>query len=121
VTVKALKRWFASWVRAAPPKTQGRCLCCGTCCRLFGGHLQASKADIERWTRLGRDDLLRRVSPIGWIWMNPETGRFEHSCPFLGQTGEGPAPCAIHDVKPDICRAYPTIAHARRCVRGVFV
>lgn len=97
------------------------CRGCGRCCEAFGGHLQASKADIERWTRLGREDLLRRVSSIGWIWIDPATGTLEPACPFLERTGPDTALCAIHDIKPDICRDYPTMAHGRRCLRGVFL
>jgi Fe-S-cluster containining protein len=97
------------------------CLCCGKCCELFGGHLNASKADIERWRNLGREDLLNRVNRLGWIWVDPETKRREEKCPFLRRTGPETAYCTIHDVKPDICRAYPTLAHGRRCPRGVFL
>jgi Fe-S-cluster containining protein len=97
------------------------CLCCGDCCEQFGGHLHASKADLERWRRLGRTDLLRRVSGIGWIWLDPETGALEERCPFLERVGPDRRVCAIQDVKPDMCRDYPTLAHGRRCPRGVFV
>lgn len=97
------------------------CLCCGRCCESFGGHLNASKADLARWRRLGRTDLLRRVSAIGWIWLNPETGSLEPSCPFLERVGPDRAICSINDVKPDVCRDYPTIAHRRQCLRGVFL
>lgn len=98
-----------------------RCRSCGRCCEAFGGHLQASRADLERWRRLGREDLLRRVSPIGWIWIDPATGALEPSCPFLERTGPTTARCAIHEIKPDICRDYPTLAHGRRCLSGVFL
>jgi Fe-S-cluster containining protein len=97
------------------------CARCGTCCRAFGGHLHASRRDLERWRRLGRDDLLRRVSGIGWIWIDPAKGILERSCPFLEVLGPESTACAIEDVKPDMCRDYPTVAHGRRCPRGVFV
>jgi Fe-S-cluster containining protein len=57
----------------------------------------------------------------GWIWLDPETGGLEERCPFLTATGPTTTLCAIHDVKPDICRDYPTLAHGRRCLRGVFL
>jgi Fe-S-cluster containining protein len=105
----------------APPRAGG-CLRCGRCCESFGGHLHVSKADLERWTRLGRDDLLRRVGPVsGWIWLDPQTGLLEESCPFLERTGPDTAICSIHEVKPDICRDFPTLAHGRRCLRGGFL
>ena len=55
-------------VAAGAPRVEGhRCLCCGRCCESFGGHLNASRPDLARWRRLGRTDLLRRVSAVGWI------------------------------------------------------
>lgn len=118
--MEALKRLLGS--RGAGKRREGHgCLCCGRCCELFGGHLHASKADVERWRKAGRTDLLRRVSSIGWIWMNPDTGRLEPSCPFLARAGRERTVCTIHEIKPDICRDYPTLAHGRRCLRGVFL
>ena len=111
-----LHDWFSPQPKAPP-----RCLCCGRCCESFGGHLQASSSDLERWRRLGREDLLARVSSIGWLWIDPRTGKLEDDCPFLERTGPETALCAIQDVKPDICRDYPTLAHGRQCLRGVFL
>jgi Fe-S-cluster containining protein len=107
----------------APPSREPvrQCRGCGQCCEQFGGHLHASKRDIARWTALGRDDLLRRVSGIGWLWIDPETGTLEKACPFLERTDPDTALCTIHEIKPDICRDYPTLAHGRRCLRGVFL
>lgn len=106
---------------AKPAHATRTCLCCGACCENFGGHLSASRADLERWRRLGREDLLRRVSAIGWLWMDPDRGVLEERCPFLQRTGPESAICTIYDVKPDMCRDYPTLAHGRRCLRGVFL
>jgi Fe-S-cluster containining protein len=106
------------------PRTEQRvagCLCCGECCKAFGGHLHASKSDLERWWRDGREDLLCRVNRLGWIWVNPDTMEPEERCPFLKQSGPETIVCAIYDTRPDICRAYPTLAHGRRCLRGVFL
>ena len=103
------------------PGPAKQCLGCGRCCESFGGHLEASRHDVERWRRLGREDLLRRVSPIGWIWIDPATGKLESACPFLQRTGPDRAICTIHEIKPDMCRDYPTLAHGRRCLRGVFL
>lgn len=118
-TVKRLLGFGRARAERKVPSHQ--CLCCGQCCESFGGHLNASSADLDRWRRLGREDLLRRVSAIGWIWIDPETGLLERSCPFLQRTGPDRQVCAINDVKPDMCRDYPTLAHARRCLRGVFL
>jgi len=53
--------------------------------------------------------------------MNPETGKVEDRCPFLVRTGPETAACSIQDVKPDMCRDYPTLAHGKRCLSGVFL
>jgi Fe-S-cluster containining protein len=97
------------------------CLRCGRCCEEFGGHLAASRGDRARWRSLGRSDLLSRVSAVGWIWIDPETGLLEPRCPFLRRVGPDRQLCAIEEVKPDMCRDYPTLAHGRRCQRGVFL
>lgn len=112
------------WLWGGKPK-QGvhpsGCLACGRCCDLFGGHLQASKADLERWRTLGRDDLLQYVNRLGWIWIDPASGKPLTRCPHLLRRDDETTVCAIHEVKPEICRAYPTLAHGRRCLRGVFL
>lgn len=95
-----------------------RCACCGACCKAFGGHLQASRHDIERWQKEGRDDLLARVSSVGFLWINPETGALEESCPYLERVDTDSAYCGINETKPAICRDYPTLAHGRRCIRA---
>lgn len=111
------------WLRRGlfPQKEKPKCLCCGKCCESFGGHLQASKADLQRWRQLGRDDLLSRVNRLGWIWVDPQTQKPVGRCPFLIRTDAATARCEINEVKPDICRAYPTLAHSRRCLRGVLL
>lgn len=97
------------------------CACCGRCCESFGGHLNASQRDIERWKSEGRDDLLARVNHLGWIWVDPRTGRLEDPCPFIEKSADNCGLCLIHDTKPDICRDYPTLAHGHRCLSGVFL
>lgn len=102
------------------PKSVG-CACCGRCCTYFGGHLHASDHDLKRWRQQGREDLLSRVNLLGWIWVDPETGQMLDPCPFLEQADEQRWICSINDTKPDICRDYPTLAHGKRCLRGVFL
>lgn len=116
--IDALIHWLRRG-RSRRETGQRGCRACGRCCELFGGHLRASRSDLERWQRLGRADLLGRVNRLGWIWIDPQTGRQSEQCPFLQPTGPQTAGCTIHEIKPDMCRAYPTLAHSRRCVRGV--
>lgn len=98
-----------------------QCLMCGACCKAFGGHLHASALDLERWRSLGRDDILRWVGNNGWLWVDPASRHIVHHCPFLRPFDANRFICGIHEIKPDICRSYPTLAHARRCLKGVFL
>ena len=112
------------WEHRKSRHTDGQgatCLCCGECCEAFGGHLNASKADLERWRSQGRVDLFSRVNRLGWIWCNPQTGQPETRCPFLKRSEAGTALCSINETKPDICRDYPTLAHGHRCLHGRFL
>jgi Fe-S-cluster containining protein len=102
-------------------RKETRCGCCGDCCRAFGGHLNASRADLDRWRKEGREDLLCRVNRLGWIWYDPKSGDPEEKCPFLAQTDLETAFCSIHETKPAMCRDYPTVAHGRRCLHGIFL
>lgn len=101
-------------------KVNSGCYACGRCCEAFGAYLRASEADIARWRALGRTDILGHVGETGWLWLDPETGERLQQCPFLTRDDEERALCAIHAVKPNICRAYPTEAIGRVCVRGVY-
>lgn len=118
--LETLKRWFRS-KKTRAEKQQTRCLCCGECCKSFGGHLNASRLDLERWRSQGRTDLLDRVNRLGWIWVDPLTKQPEEPCPFLERTGPDTACCSIYETRPAICRDYPTLAHGRRCLRGGFL
>lgn len=118
--IKALKHWLFRKPRAKKQLKTG-CLCCGDCCEAFGWHLNASKADLERWRLQGREDLLERVNRLGWIWINPQTGRSEDKCPFIKRLDDKTASCSIHETKPAMCRDYPTLAHGHQCLRGWFL
>lgn len=94
------------------------CRACGVCCDVYGGHLWAAAEDLERWRAQGRTDLLSRVGEAGAIWCDPDTGARLEACPYLVRAPDGGGRCAIHPTKPALCRAYPTWAHANRCVLG---
>ena len=117
--IEVMKQWLQSAVTGRK-KQETRCLCCGDCCRAFGGHLNASRTDLERWRSQGRTDLLDRVNRLGWIWVDPETKQLQ-DCPFLERTGPKTVCCGIYETRPAICRDYPTLAHGRRCLHGVFL
>lgn len=97
------------------------CLGCGDCCRAFSWHLKASERDLERWRKLGRDDLLARVNRLGWLWYDPQTKERLSVCPYLIETAPDKAHCGIHEIKPDICRAYPPVSQYRTCLKGTFL
>ena len=118
--VNILKSWLG--LQKEPHEERKTCcLMCGKCCEAFGAHLNASRSDLERWRLLGRHDILNRVIGAGWIWVDPDTKKPEERCPFLEQAGPDTAVCAIYDIRPDMCRDYPTLANGRRCLRGGFL
>jgi len=118
--IESLKRWLLG-ATTGVQKEETRCLCCGDCCAEFGWHLNASRTDQERWRSEGRTDLLDRVNRLGWIWVDPQTKQSGQACPFLERTGPRNACCSIYETRPAICRDYPTLAHGRRCLHGVFL
>jgi len=92
------------------------CTQCGQCCRILDYHAEVTKEDVARWRSQGRDDVLQWVAGVGTgspatgyrIWVIPGTSRMAEVCPFLKQVdGQNRWQCAIHDVKPRICRQYP--------------
>ena len=108
---------FFGWRRKTGKKNNG-CRLCGTCCRAFGGHLRVSKSDLKRWQEEEREDILDHVNRLGWLWVNPETGKLLPECPYITELEDKKVVCGIHDTKPEMCRAYPTLAHERRCATG---
>ncbi|MGD8366018.1 MAG: YkgJ family cysteine cluster protein [Desulfobacterales bacterium] len=93
-----------------------RCVQCGQCCIAIGYPKEAGEADVARWKKAGRDDILKWVglkrrqgSTTAYrIWIEPGANRPAQRCPWLmRQPGTHRYQCAIHEVKPDICRLYP--------------
>ena len=118
--IDTLKRWLRN-SKPGRERQETRCLCCGSCCDAFGGHLHASKRDLKRWQDEGRQHLLDRVNRLGWIWVDAQTKQLEKACPFIERMGPDTACCSIYETRPDICRDYPTLAHGHRCLRGGFL
>lgn len=113
-------RDIISRLRERPEGIEEGCLACGDCCRRFSWHLQASERDLQRWRSLGRSDILAHVHELGMLWFDPDTGQRLECCPFLEVLEDGRSICGIHEVKPDICRAYPTAEHNHTCLKGTF-
>jgi Fe-S-cluster containining protein len=93
------------------------CSQCGRCCRNLDYHSELTAEDFDRWNALGRQDILNWVGVFNAdggkkrsyrIWMTPGTRKLARTCPFLKKVpAENRWICAIHDVKPAICRHYP--------------
>ena len=85
------------------------CNGCGKCCDSVGnGGLSASSAHIEHWETHRPD--IARYARGSRIWVDPESGEYLSSCPFLvrsGQTGAPATSCAIYEDRPEECRHYP--------------
>ena len=108
------------------------CNCCGHCCLnlidAYNGCV--SDADLERWRRLGRDDLLVWVKTLDLgpgnklhtAWVDPETGDDVERCPWLldllDQKGHI---CGINDVNRTTAGPIQNIRGMLRqlAVRGV--
>ena len=107
------------------------CIQCGWCCRQYRGYHWAKAADLLRWHREGRPDILRYVDagrrPDGSHrtaaelgpaelagmgpaagWADPGTGARLENCPFLREADGSRALCSIHPTKPGVCRETNT-------------
>ena len=104
-----------------PAATVSRCLQCGQCCESFGGHLRCTPNDLKRWREHGRADLIAQSNHLGWIWVDPHTKQPVSPCPFIDRSDPAVTGCAIYADRPDMCRDYPTLAHGKRCLHGVFL
>ncbi len=92
------------------------CRQCGRCCRELDYRDGITAADVERLAALGRKDILDWVgisrdsagNPVYRMWVEPGTNCKAVRCPFLkpGRSSDQ-SRCAIHDVKPEVCRNYP--------------
>jgi len=96
------------WLAAA-------CTGCGKCCidTNYMRSLPATKSDIRRWRREGREDILEYVDFVGagvyvlWVKEGVESSR----CPFVRKTrGKPTFHCTIHESRPEACRGYPLTA-----------
>jgi Fe-S-cluster containining protein len=93
------------------------CRQCGQCCRTLDYHGEVIEEDVALWQELGRSDILRWVGVFKGesnkksyrIWTTPGTKELAEGCPFLKKiSSENRSVCLIQDVKPGICRQYPS-------------
>jgi Fe-S-cluster containining protein len=99
------------------------CTRCGHCCRTLDYTNGCTVEDYRRWKASGREDILQWVGTVRRdgrvvacrIWMVPGTNQFAETCPWLKpDTIPGRTRCAIHAVRPMVCRHYPgSRKHAR--------
>ncbi len=99
------------------------CTQCGKCCtnKSFMNSLEVSGADVLRWRREQRSDILDWVEVLGseadpWgdVWISPRTGLDADRCPFVRKRPDGKYNCTIHDTRPQVCRDYPVhVLHMR--------
>lgn len=75
--------------------------------------LPATKSDIRRWRKEGREDILEYVDFVGegvyvlWVKEGVESSR----CPFVRKDrGKPTYHCTIHETRPEACRGYPLTA-----------
>lgn len=96
------------WLAAA-------CTGCGKCCidANYMRSLPATKSDIRRWRKEGREDILEYVDFVGggvyslWVKEGVESSR----CPFVRKDrGKPTYHCTIHETRPVACRGYPVTA-----------
>ena len=104
------------------PQRRFNCRRCGHCCRNLVDAYRGcvGDADLARWRRAGRNDILSWVQTLDLgrgnllhlTWIDPATGEEVEACPWLAATPENPGGhCLIHADRPDYCRKFPE--HAR--------
>ncbi len=77
------------------------CLACGACCR--DNRVELEQADVRRFERAGRGDLLRRP------WARRDDGTIvlvlqrDKRCKHLARGNL----CAIYDIRPNACSSFP--------------
>jgi Fe-S-cluster containining protein len=115
-----------------PPKLPpgSPCTNCGKCCTnsSFMGSLSATEADVRRWRREGRDDILRFAAVLGPggaslpgggfadLWIDQQTGNERERCPFVRKVrGTKRYLCTIYETRPQVCRDYTAWAPGSIC------
>lgn len=81
------------------------CLTCGACCRTGrDGRILVPAADLLRWRRLGREDLIAQLQP-GHFSEHAFATRADGACVHLGTRASVNA-CAIYELRGTTCRDF---------------
>lgn len=111
------ERPFPTWGEVRRQATAAvDCSRCGLCCELTEGALTCSEAEVRRWLREGRADVLRhvrhRLDAGGglldfdreiWLEAGPQPRFPVLRCPFLACTWEAGFRCTIWPTRPHVC------------------
>lgn len=81
------------------------CIACGACCRTGrDGCILVPAADLVRWRRIGREDIVAQLQP-GHFGELAFATRADGACVHLG-TAESVHACAIYEVRGTTCRDF---------------
>ena len=88
---------------------QVACKRCGKCC-LAAVNALIADADIARWRRKGRDDILHIIGNAHAVWagdhlVSAQDGRDLYGCPFL-KWEDRHFTCTIYETRPEVCRGF---------------
>jgi len=82
---------------------------------MYMNTLDIDGADVKRWRRQGRYDILAHIEVIGRTKADPwadawftKAGNSVKRCPFVRKVrGTDRYTCTIYDTRPQVCRSYP--------------
>lgn len=88
------------------------CVSCGACCYQRPGTILVTDADLVRWKRDKRTDILDRLEPGHFSQMAFMMG--EHGACVHHGTREAPHACRIYEARSETCRNFE--AGSRQCL-----
>jgi len=80
------------------------CLACGACCFQRRGTILISDADLVRWKRLARTDVLEQLEPGHFSQQAFRMGA-NGACTHHGTASE-PHACRIYEIRAEVCRDF---------------
>lgn len=96
---------------AAAPEEVFDCLTCGACCYQRPGTILVEPADLVRWRRTGREDVLEQLEP-GHFGQMAFKMTSAGVCVHHGTASE-PHACRIYDVRSETCIKFE--AGSKQC------